>query len=624
MKNHLGVFATLADLPNVLGSSTTRTSLEAGDIAYVSGDQILYVCTNPTPGAGVWVPVNPPELVDLTGGTFTRNSVGTYQTGAETLTSAAIDVRRLEDYGDGGGAHLLIEREHTNLLPNNRNLTAGTWSAGTATTTADAAVGPDGAMSADQVDAASGELGPFDGGLTTGLGNWSLWVRAVSGTQRHQTWIGSGNNAETVGLTTMVGTEWTRVNVAQENPLPATVGPSTSDGRDLPNIVGDAPIATAMNVYLDFGQWDRDEVYPRSVIETAGVAATCDPDDLEYAAVDWDDALADGVATHVWRFLWAPNDLASGDVRVIWSMGGANDLVQFRHDGTGVLVEALDGGVAVMASGYINPIKERHEETRITVDVVAATITVDGIVGVVGTSPTWSTAVAGRVGGIQGAAVGSGEEADGRVVEIVGGEVQSFAVTHLPLGDSITVGGNAPSNNGWPKIASLSLNPAIKFQNVGPYRNGTDFDAQHAGVSGDDLVDIAARIATDVVPYSPNVLTLLGGTNDMGAMVGAEAALVRLATLLSSLWAQASFIAYVQVMQIPPQLGSAAAQPPIFNAGIQQVLDDSPWPSGRITMLVPGLVDADISGDLIHPVLSGHTKMGNAVATSLTSWVASL
>jgi hypothetical protein len=55
--NFWGQFASYADLPNVLGSTTQNANLQTGDIAYVTGTSQLYFCTNATfgpPAAAVW------------------------------------------------------------------------------------------------------------------------------------------------------------------------------------------------------------------------------------------------------------------------------------------------------------------------------------------------------------------------------------------------------------------------------------------------------------------------------------------------------------------------------------------------------------------------------------------
>jgi len=52
--NYWGAYTTEGLLPNVLGSPLQGPYLEVGDIAYVTGTQTLYVCTDATPNAAIW------------------------------------------------------------------------------------------------------------------------------------------------------------------------------------------------------------------------------------------------------------------------------------------------------------------------------------------------------------------------------------------------------------------------------------------------------------------------------------------------------------------------------------------------------------------------------------------
>lgn len=49
-----GVFPNDSDLPNVSGSPTQNGRLQAGDVAYATAEQSLYVCTDPTQGSAAW------------------------------------------------------------------------------------------------------------------------------------------------------------------------------------------------------------------------------------------------------------------------------------------------------------------------------------------------------------------------------------------------------------------------------------------------------------------------------------------------------------------------------------------------------------------------------------------
>ena len=341
-----------------------------------------------------------------TDGTFTRASDGTYQTSASTLAVASSNVRRFEDRGDASG--LLIERQHANTIPNSRDLTAGTWTSANTYTTANAAVGPDGLTKADRQNVPANVLGKYDG--LSGAGHWSFWARSVSGTATLQFWAG-GSDASFNSVS--LGTTWQRVY--SEGAVSAPINVVTCDGR---SSVAKGHSSLAQDFYFDFFQYDTSSLlYALSPIETAASTVTVEPDKLEFASGSWDSALASGVVTYTIRPLWAPADLQSGNLRWLWSIGGSSDGVRIRNDGTGTLVEMLDGGSVVASSGYMT--HARDAEVEIIIDASVGQITLDGVAGSVGTAPSWSTATIARLGGIQGASSGSGNEIDARIISVI-------------------------------------------------------------------------------------------------------------------------------------------------------------------------------------------------------------
>lgn len=84
--------------------------------------------------------------------TFSRNSVGTYVTAAGVLASAAVDVARV-DYDPATLAvrGLLIEEARTNLLSRSQEFSNAGWTKTQASVTADVAIAPDGATTADKL-----------------------------------------------------------------------------------------------------------------------------------------------------------------------------------------------------------------------------------------------------------------------------------------------------------------------------------------------------------------------------------------------------------------------------------------------------------------------------------------
>jgi hypothetical protein len=147
--------------------------------------------------------------------------------------------------------------------------------------------------------------------------------------------------------------------------------------------------------------------------------------------------------------LFASTSLASGDIRWLVTFDDANNGVRFHHDGTGVLIETVQGGTVKASSGYL--VFAAHALLGVIAwDPVTAIVSVNGVAGSAGTPWTW-TATNIRLGGIYG---GSGNEADCRIdsrgvgpagVPAVSVSTPS-AVDVMWWGDSITSGGSGTAN----------------------------------------------------------------------------------------------------------------------------------------------------------------------------------
>ncbi|NJN63445.1 MAG: hypothetical protein HC882_00275 [Acidobacteria bacterium] len=79
-----GIFALVADLPNVFGSPTQKPNLQVGDLATVGTTK--YVCTLATVGAAIWTPLGgSPSIEEISGLSNARH----YRFGSDP-TSAAV------------------------------------------------------------------------------------------------------------------------------------------------------------------------------------------------------------------------------------------------------------------------------------------------------------------------------------------------------------------------------------------------------------------------------------------------------------------------------------------------------------------------------------------------------
>lgn len=221
-----------------------------------------------------------------TGGTFTRSTEGSYLTGAPTdgtaafLAWAGVDVRRIENRGDGLGPMLLMEGSRTNLLLQSRALdNVGGWSAGTGTITADACPGPDGTVVADRTVAASGSY-CADQPRVSGVGTQvsaTQWARRVTGTGNGKPGIANGDATATASIATALTTTYQRLELQINTLLRADFDFLACDGR---NTWGGA--AQALDYASDLQQVEVG-YFQSSAIRTTAAAVTRGADALSYA-----------------------------------------------------------------------------------------------------------------------------------------------------------------------------------------------------------------------------------------------------------------------------------------------------------------------------------------------------
>jgi lysophospholipase L1-like esterase len=103
----------------------------------------------------------------------------------------------------------------------------------------------------------------------------------------------------------------------------------------------------------------------------------------------------------------------------------------------------------------------------------------------------------------------------------------------MPLGDSITRGHGSSTWNGYrydlgQRLAGVGLNPNF----VGPWRDGTMGDDNHAGTSGARIDQISVQIPQLLADYQPEVVLLMLGTNDIGQRYELDTAVARLQAII--------------------------------------------------------------------------------------------
>ncbi|MBN2441782.1 MAG: hypothetical protein JXJ04_10560 [Spirochaetales bacterium] len=188
--------------------------------------------------------------------------------------------------------------------------------------------------------------------------------------------------------------------------------------------------------------------------------------------------------------------------------------------------------------------------------------------------------------------------------------VPSGPVKIMPLGDSITDGFNVAGGYRI-KLWSLIQNMGATIDFVGSMSNGPSElgDKNHEGHSGWTISQIDTNINGWMDTYSPRIILLHIGTNDM--IGGGSGAPARLSTLIDKICAKLSSGGKLYVSTIVPMSSSDSAVR-TFNAQIPGIVQDK-VNSGKPVYLVEmysALTTSDLA-DGVHPNRTGYDKMAD-------------
>jgi hypothetical protein len=146
-----------------------------------------------------------------TGVTFTRASAATVQTSATTVdTTPAVDVLRVGQYSASSSVRgFVIEESRTNMVPDARDMSVASWSAGSsATLVASNLTSPDGASVAQHWTVGSGGSSKFRTASLTLNARYSFsqWTRGAAGGEAHaSTHVVNGAASPTTGYWAFTG-----------------------------------------------------------------------------------------------------------------------------------------------------------------------------------------------------------------------------------------------------------------------------------------------------------------------------------------------------------------------------------------------------------------------------------
>jgi lysophospholipase L1-like esterase len=187
----------------------------------------------------------------------------------------------------------------------------------------------------------------------------------------------------------------------------------------------------------------------------------------------------------------------------------------------------------------------------------------------------------------------------------------------VPLGDSTTYGSDnvtSPARGAsFPTFAGLASSERLHL-------------IRNAGIVGNTTAQMLARFDTDVTPYTPTLVTILGGRNDISQSVS-------LATYQANI---AAIVAKVRSINAVPVLGTIT---PASGSSRQTTNDWNNWLRAyaastgiRIVDFFEVLADpatgsylsAYNSGDNVHPSEAGYAAMGSRIASDLSGSLAPL
>lgn len=166
----------------------------------------------------------------------------------------------------------------------------------------------------------------------------------------------------------------------------------------------------------------------------------------------------------------------------------------------------------------------------------------------------------------------------------------------MAIGDSLTIG--APGTTGGYRAPLFASNPAMNLV-------GTMWLAgYHEGYNGFRIDQISPSVLPFVDIYTPSMIILMAGTNDIAQGQSAASTLTELMAFVAALKAKAS-VDWVLVCTIPT-MSTFVAESAAYNAGILGTVP----PAGTVIVDASGtlIFPADFV-DALHPTDAGYAKI---------------
>jgi len=139
---------------------------------------------------------------------------------------------------------------------------------------------------------------------------------------------------------------------------------------------------------------------------------------------------------------------------------------------------------------------------------------------------------------------------------------------------------------------------------------------------------ISPFVANDVRVYSPDIITLMIGTNDIDKLIDVASAFGRLSRLLDKIYAASPNVLVILAQLVPTRTDTTNVNIQLYNSDMRAVVS-SKIRQGRHIVLVDMYgaftVDADykttLLGDDLYPNDAGYVRMGQTWYTALAGYL---
>jgi len=587
-------------------------------------------------------------FVDFSVATFSRTAEASMLLGPSSsgifMQTAAPMAPRYENRGDGAGNLLLIEEARTSFNARSRAFQASSWAAhGSSSITSAYVAGPDGNFFANRIqapnDANSWRQNINVQHPTTAPICFSVYVRsAIGGSGSAAGYLYTGGSVATEKAFGVLATTstWTRYDMVVPT-YAAECAIFIGDNTNLTSISGVA--AGARDAVYDFTQTELG-TYPTSPIRQSGIGGTLgmtrDADVM--TAVTFSNSLFT-VPGQFTQFspIFSSAEVTSGSSGWLFTIDDVNNGVRWRHNGTNVVIEAVQSGSVKATSNALT--FSRHALLgAVSWNPSAGTVSVSGTAGSAGTPWTWSGSKV-RIGGIYS---GSGE-VNGRLGAFGPTGIQPYVLSTTSsldvmwIGDSITAAGTSTIAQ-WRYSVQLAANARNEkqfYNAVGPLQSSAIAFAQDYSLSTNGWVvaSVTASMTTNnmTAPYSteiqPHIIPILIGTNDIGVLSASNATLYTsmqsLVTNLATVYPKSLLV----IQQIFPRLDSFAAQVTDWNTNYWPTLVS--WSQTQGYKSIGDSTFANMTGisylDSVHPISSSADRIGRVyMEPAMRNWKAQL